>query len=109
MKLRVLIVDDEAPARERLRSLLAELDAAPVADAGKQDRGSLTHRSPASRRAAVDSPGRGSILFRRAEIHDSATSQRRGPDRGLLARARGRVWVCVCAYPSQRTGQCALS
>src|SRR5262249_45626547 len=28
MKLRVLIVDDEAPARERLRSLLAELDEA---------------------------------------------------------------------------------
>jgi two-component system, LytTR family, response regulator AlgR len=30
MKLRVLIVDDEAPARERLRSLLAELDEADV-------------------------------------------------------------------------------
>ena len=30
MKLRVLIVDDEAPARERLRSLLAELDQADV-------------------------------------------------------------------------------
>jgi two-component system, LytTR family, response regulator AlgR len=30
MKIRVLIVDDEAPARERLRSLLAELDAADV-------------------------------------------------------------------------------
>jgi two-component system, LytTR family, response regulator AlgR len=30
MKLRVLIVDDEAPARQRLRSLLAELDEADV-------------------------------------------------------------------------------
>jgi two-component system response regulator AlgR len=30
MKIRVLIVDDEAPARERLRSLLAELDQADV-------------------------------------------------------------------------------
>ena len=30
MKIRVLIVDDEAPARERLRSLLAELDVADV-------------------------------------------------------------------------------
>jgi two-component system response regulator AlgR len=30
MKLKVLIVDDEAPARERLRSLLAELDVADV-------------------------------------------------------------------------------
>src|SRR3954462_15037590 len=30
MKVRVLIVDDEAPARERLRSLLAELDLADV-------------------------------------------------------------------------------
>ena len=30
MRLRVLIVDDEAPARERLRSLLAELDEADV-------------------------------------------------------------------------------
>jgi two-component system response regulator AlgR len=30
MRLRVLIVDDEAPARERLRSLLAELDQADV-------------------------------------------------------------------------------
>jgi two-component system response regulator AlgR len=30
MKPRVLIVDDEAPARERLRSLLAEIDAADV-------------------------------------------------------------------------------
>jgi two-component system response regulator AlgR len=30
MKVRVLIVDDEAPARERLRSLLAELDEADV-------------------------------------------------------------------------------
>jgi two-component system response regulator AlgR len=30
MKIRVLIVDDEAPARERLRSMLAELDLADV-------------------------------------------------------------------------------
>ena len=50
MALKVLIVDDEAPARERLRSLLSEIDDVEVVgeavngEQGLQSRGRSRHR-----------------------------------------------------------------
>ncbi len=63
------------------------------------------HRRPASRRAATDPDRRHSVFLRRAEVHHGASSEGRGPDRGLAPLAGRGVRPEPRADSPERAGE----